>query len=614
MKDASKANSKKSKKLKENQSYQRFEQIDGTHPIQDKTTDSYVLYPARKRHGGKVSVFNYALAKEIGLIDKDHPEKLNSKLENKILDTFSLMIINEYDQINNIKFDEKEIKPNKYMATRYLQLQHPNKQGKTSGDGRSIWNGQLKGNGKVWDISSCGTGGTCLSPATHTQNKFFQSGDPTISYGCGYAEVDEGYASLFFSEVLNKNNLKTERVLAVLEFENNYGITVRVHDNLIRPSHMFNHLKQNNYESLKNMVDYYIERQVHNKEWTDVPSSPKEKYKYFAKKQTEVFAQTAANFEDEYIFCWMDWDGDNILMDGGIIDYGSVRQFGLFHSEYRFDDVDRFSTNIIEQKQKARYTVQTFIQLCDFLITGKRKSVGKFSKHKLLNDFEKCFQEQKNRNLLKKVGFSKKNIELIYPKYTKEVEKFRKVFSYFERSKSVVGLEEVSDGINWNAIFCMRDILRELPQLILARGGEYLTAAEFIEIVKSNYATPEDLELTSYRVKQIAKFQNIYSKLIDICSLESKTSKERIILEIMMRSSVINKFDRVTGDSITTVVGLIMGKKDSMDADKMSNLLTDFVNYQNLNPESKFAQKRTYNKPKIIKDIYKIVSDYREGL
>lgn len=39
---------------------------------------------------------------------------------------------------------------------------------------------------------SCGTGATCLSPATHIFKKFFQTGDPSISYGCGYSDLDDG--------------------------------------------------------------------------------------------------------------------------------------------------------------------------------------------------------------------------------------------------------------------------------------------------------------------------------------------------------------------------------------------------------------------------------------
>jgi transcriptional regulator with XRE-family HTH domain len=47
----------------------------------------------------------------------------------------------------------------------------------------------------------------------------------------------------------------------------------------------------------------------------------------------------------------------------GIIDYGSVRQFGIRHDKYRYDDVERFSTNLNEQKNKARLIVQVFAQL-----------------------------------------------------------------------------------------------------------------------------------------------------------------------------------------------------------------------------------------------------------
>jgi hypothetical protein len=42
----------------------------------------------------------------------------------------------------------------------------------------------------------------------------------------------------------------------------------------------------------------------------------------------------------------------------------------------------------------------------------------------------------------------------------------------------------------------MRDILRELPQMLLARG-EFIEKHEFIEILKSNYAKKKDLNISS---------------------------------------------------------------------------------------------------------------------
>ena len=133
-------------------SYKGFEKINGKHPLQKLSDDIYVNYKARIRKGGKVFYFNFELAREMGLISKDHPNELNKSLESKLLDTFALIIINEYDIENNIKFPEKEIKKNEFMATRYLQLQHPDNIGKNSGDGRSIWNGSVKGKNFFWDV------------------------------------------------------------------------------------------------------------------------------------------------------------------------------------------------------------------------------------------------------------------------------------------------------------------------------------------------------------------------------------------------------------------------------------------------------------------------------
>ena len=53
---------------------------------------------------------------------------------------------------------------------------------------------------------------------------------------------------------------------------------------------------------------------------------------------------------------------------------------------------------------------------------------------------------------------------LLLEQKSRLVKDFNKVFSYFERAKSSEGLVKVSDGVSWNAIFCMRDILRELPE------------------------------------------------------------------------------------------------------------------------------------------------------
>ncbi len=593
-------------------SYGKFDSIDGSHPFKAAVPEGFIDYPARIRRGGKVAFFNYGLAKEMGLIPVSHQEKMDKELENKLLETFGIVIINEFDQMNGKRFSKKDLKPGKYMATRYLQLQHEDKTGRTSGDGRSIWNGQIKHKGATWDISSCGTGATALSPATAKHNRFFETGDPTISYGCGYAELDEGLSTALFSDIFHRNKISTEQTLCVIEYEKNYSINVRAHGSLFRPSHFFGYLKQGNYANLKSSIDYYIDSRREDDSFSNCPKG-KKKYDYLLDYICKTFANVTAVFEDEYIFCWLDWDGDNILMDGGIIDYGSVRQFGLFHHEYRYDDVERFSTNILEQKEKAKRIVQTFIQLVDYLKTEDKKPLDSFKKHQVLEKFEEVFNQRKNYNLLKKMGLGEGAIEVLLTKHSGCVEDFKKVFSYFERAKSSKGLSRVSDGVSWDAIFCMRDLLRELPQIYLSRD-EHISDLEFIEIIRSNYATERDLEINSYRKRRIREFQDLYSKLIEFSCKEDGTPKEKRLLEMTMRSAVINKMERVTGDAISLIVDLIMKQRKKLGSDEVYKLFKKFSSFQTMDPSGQSIPNKKFWSSNLMRQFYEIVKERREGI
>jgi hypothetical protein len=596
-------------------SYPSFSKLNGEHPFKTKVPEGRVEYKARFKKGGKIAFFNFDLAKEMGLIPKTHDLTLNPELERELLETFSLVIINEYDVANNIKFPEDEIHPHTYMATRYLQLQHPDKTGKTSGDGRTVWNGTVRHQGITWDVSSCGTGGTKLSPAVNINKKFYQTGDPTISYGCGLSEVAEGLETLFFSEVLGQNGFKTERVLAIVEYDKGLSINVRANPNLMRPSHFLGHLKQNNYNTLKQVADYHIARQIENKAWDQTQfKSEKEKYYYLATQVAKSFSETAAKFEDEYIFCWLDWDGDNILMDGGIIDYGSIRQFGLFHGEYRYDDVQRFSTTILEQRQKAKYIVQCFIQIADFLTTKKKKSLSQFRKHEILDYFDKNFIDCKNKNVLQKFGLKREEQEYLLKSHLPLVTKFRKVFSYFEKAKSKRAVYKVADGINRDALFSMRDIMRELPQLFLTRNAS-LSFQEFTEVIKSSYAKKSDLKLTPIRKKQITRFQNVYMSIVKALEKAKSENRNLILLEITMRSSVINKYDRVTGDSITYIVDKVKKMRPKLTPEEIFGISQQFRNYQDLDPDKKKAAPESVGRQKVImRGLSSIVKECREGL
>jgi len=469
------------------------------------------------------------------------------------------------------------------MATRYLQSQHPDKTGRTSGDGRSIWNGQISYRGTTWDVSSCGTGATCLSPATANEKKFFKTGDPFVNYGCGYADILDGISAALLSEIFYRNGIATERTLAVIEYQKGFSINVRAGTNLLRPSHLFRYLKQGDLEGLRTAVDYFIDRQGSNGHWPK-HCSRKKSYAYLAEYLARRLAQATARFESDYLFVWLDWDGDNILMDGGIIDYGSVRQFGLYHHEYRFDDTDRWSTTIPEQKRKARYIVQTFIQMSDFLVRGKKNPIQHFTRHKLLKVFDQEFEHNLYRHLLYKIGFNESHREYLFKEHQDLIKKFKEVFSYFEKAKSHRGPHNVLDGQTWDAIYCMRDILRELPAHLFEKKS-IMTPEEFMETIASSYANKRDRRLHDAKTRKIQEFQKRYMALVRQTAKTFKKTERKILLELGMRSSIINQYDRITGNSILEVTDNVLRERKRLSFDGMQKVIQDFIHYQKMRPE-----------------------------
>ncbi|MFL5813437.1 MAG: protein adenylyltransferase SelO family protein [Bdellovibrionia bacterium] len=612
----------KTAQLTSDNSYTLFDRIDGSHPFKEAVPNGYVDYPVRTRHGGRVAFFNFLLAKEMGLIPSDHPEQLTAKLSAKILETFSLVIINEYDQIHNIQYPKKDIRPNKYMATRYLQLQHPDKRGKTSGDGRGIWNGCFKYRGTSWDVSSSGTGATCLSPACAQEKKYFKTGDRSVGYGNGYNTLDEGISAALMSEIFHRNGVPTERTLAIVAFRDGTSINVRASKCLLRPSHFFHHLKQGALEGLRGSIDFFIDRQIANGTW-QAPDSLRDKrkrYEFMAEQMALTFARTAALFESNYIFCWLDWDGDNILANGGIIDYGSVRQFGLYHRGYRYEDVDRYSTNLPEQKAKARYIVQNFAQIRDFLITGRKRNIRRYRNDPLLQLFERHFQKTLNDLILQKMGFSEKQRSYLLHSHMGAIESFRKHYAYFERTQSKKKAYRVPDGITRDAVFCMREIMREFPKLWL-QEPKLLSAERFIEIIRASYAKRRDVALSPYRLREVELFQKSYLDLVQHAADHFYAgSTKRILLELCMRSSIINRSDRITGDATIKVTQSLIRNLRQMSAAHVYQVIDVMAQNQQFVPVS-----RSQNTPgspalprgkarKLVEQNLELIQNLREGL
>jgi hypothetical protein len=572
----------------------RFTELNGSHPFKDRVPGGYVAYPARRRSEGEVIYFNFALAREIGVIPADHPDQLTTALSEAIEQAFSFVIINEYDRLHPENYASDEILPNTYMATRYLQMQHPGTQGFTSGDGRSVWVGSIENEGVTWDVSSCGTGVTCLCPATGQQKTFFESGSATADYGCGTSTEEEGIGAALTSEIFHSNGIETERVLAVIATRSGQSINVRAGKNLLRPAHMFMYLRQGDLARLEAVVDLFMERQVANGDWpeefairTGTQAERKRRYRYLAENMATLFAQVTATFESEYIFCWLEWDGDNILANGGIIDYGSIRQFGLYHRNYRFDDQPRWSTSIPEQKKKARHLVQCFAQIRDYLIDGERSPLSTFRKDPVLTKFDQEFTLERDRLLLRNIGLTDELQQLALKTFPDLLDGFRKAHSHFERAQSSRGPQPCADGLSHDAIFSTRDLLRELPHLYMADPTPIDTES-FMEICTSDYASPKDRRLTPHRKRMARAFQNRYLALLEAVAVAEGAGRnvQNLLEEVAHRANRINRFDRATGDSLAHGTTELVRNRKRLSKLAMYRVVQQYTELQCQNPDS----------------------------
>jgi hypothetical protein len=594
--------------------YPRFGRIDGSHPWKRRVPGAFVDYTARRRPNGRVAWFNFDLAKQMGLVPRQHPERLNAALERVILRTFGIRIINEWDYLHRVRVPARERLPGTYMATRYLQLQHPGRSGKTSGDGRSIWNGTITHDGVTWDVSSCGTGVTRLCPATALEGRFFRSGSRNASYGCGTAAISEGLAAALFSETFHRNGIETERVLAVIALPNGQAINVRAGRNLLRPSHLFAPLRQGDLVRLRAAVDLFCERQIANGDWPALAAGAA-RHRFMAEETARVFARAAATFESEYVFCWIDWDGDNVLANGGIIDYGSVRQFGLYHREYRFDDDDRWSTTIPEQRVKARRLAQVFAQIRDFVTTGRKRPLAAFARDPILRLFDEEFAATKSRRFLHKLGFSAATGAWLERAHAPALERLRRAHAYFERARSARGPCKASDGLTWNAIFSTRDLLRELTAHF-ATDVRPLPARNILALASSSYATVADRACTPARARRARELQREYLALLHAAARHEGRSLETLLTEVAARSAVINRRERVTGDGVDYAAERLLRRRRRLGNGRLQRVIAEFVTHQDLDPDHVRPRARPPGRDvrRELAGLVRLLADLRHGL
>lgn len=616
--------------------YEKFKEIDGTHPWREVAADGYIDYRARLRPRGRVLYFNFPLAVEMELIPEDHPPMMNEELERIILDTFSLQIINEHDQLTGVEFPPEAIKPHLYMATRYLQLQHKSRQGKTSGDGRSIWNGFVKTRRLTFDVSSRGTGATILSPGAQQAGEPLPTGASEYGYSSGRADPHEMLGTAVMSEILYRQGIPTERTLVVIDYPDGTAIGARTAPNLIRPAHIFRFLKQGQHREVKASLDYLIRRQTVNRVWS-LPADGEARYDAALTLIARSYGKLAAVLEEEYIFNWLAWDGDNMLASGALLDYGSIRQFAAKHNKYRYDDVDRFSSSLTEQRYWARQLVQTFAQAFDFAITGEKRNLDTFRDAACLKIYDESFTDERDRRLLWRMGFPPPQIEHLMLEGRSEIKEFRRALSYFEDVKVAKGIEKLPDGITHKPVFLIRRLLRQLPAYHLEHAPAFAAAESataesatsgddapdsalmpprlLCKIMAASYVSRRDLKLTPARIAQARNLQVSYRKLVAV----ARGSFEENLRIVSERSAVINYENRVTGDGLIWIIDEAVQLKKRIKRDELQEALDAFIESQVLIPgiwQPLPTEKATGNrlKTRLLRKIEENLEVYKETI
>ncbi len=601
--------------------YERFKELDGIHPWREVSPDGFIDYQARYRPNGRVLYFNFPLAREMGLIPSAHPHVIDKDLERVVLETFSLRIINEYDLKRGKKYPQETVKPRPYMATRYLQTQHSNKQGKTSGDGRSIWNGYLKTKTLIFDISSRGTGATILSPGAQKSDGAVKTGDESYGYSSGLAELDEMLGSAVMSEIFYRQGIPTERCLAVIGFPDGTAIGVRSAPNLIRPAHIFRYLKQGRHTELKASVDYFIDREVENGFWR-VPAKGNARYAKALDYLARSYGKMAAVLEEEYIFNWLAWDGDNMLASGAILDYGSIRQFAAKHDKYRFKDVDRYSASLAEQRYWARLIVQTFAQAMAFICSGEKENIRAFKDAECLQEFDRAFKCESDYRTLWKIGFTQEQIERLMQKAPEEIDEFHRSLSYFEDLKVSKGIEKLPDGFTHQPVFLIRNLLRVLPAYYVAQTisrlddeSAYLPPDIFCSVMAASYVKKRDLQLTPARCSHIENFQRCYLRLIGALG----EPLYELLKAVQERAAIINHRHRITGDALVLIVEELIAMKGKIRINGLQESLEAFIDSQVLipgkwQPVEPDELKLNTSKSRLLIKIQENLEQYKESI
>jgi hypothetical protein len=341
----------------------------------------------------------------------------------------------------------------------------------------------------------------------------------------------------------------------------------------MRPAHLFAFLRQGRLKPLRALWHEFVMRQIGNKDWSGALASPGSMGRHIDELITS-FARFTSRLERDYIFHWIDWDGDNLLANAGIIDYGSVRQFGLRHDQYRYDDSDRFSTNLNEQRSKTRLILQQFLQLRDFIETGRKRPLESFRSHRKLEQFDRAYDYFLLDRFLWQCGYPEDHRDHLLLRHRPLVERFFSNFSALERLKSRRRRKRVADGINRPARLNMRLALRRLQN---SAGLE--APGDFYVGILARASHLDDRRLSHRTFLKIQRLQEDHIRVLE--ALSHRFDPRRWRGRYGAACERINRDERLTGNALILIVVELMDRiKAGLTQRETQALMDGIIEFQ----------------------------------
>jgi hypothetical protein len=174
----------------------------------------------------------------------------------------------------------------------------------------------------------------------------------------------------------------------------------------------------------------------------------------------------------------------------------------------------------------------------------------------------------------------------------------------------------VADGLSWNAIYCTRDLLRELP-LRLLQGQAGAAPHQILSIALSRYASRRDRRVTEQRRRRARELGLAYLALVNATVRHAGCGVPELLSQIAARSALINRAERITGDGIDYATARLMRSRHRLEQQEFQQLVMRFVEHQDLSPDRGAGDPAEAPAPavaRVLGRMLRVVRDHREGL